>query len=121
MADKPEWVEIGLTCADVCGALERGTSGKGPEDLSEIMHWTIKRLMAWVKPAMHGLDSSLTHTFYRRVVMKIQKKASELQDQSVISWFFRAESVDDPSMVAGWKSELANLLNLFNVRSDTHV
>jgi len=121
MADKPEWVEIGLTCADVCGALERGTNGKGPEDLSKIMHLTIRRLTRWVKPAMHGLDSSLTPTFYRRVVTKIQKKVIELQDRTVISRLFHAESVDDQSMFAGWKSDLTNLLNLFNVRSDTHV
>jgi len=34
MVNKPDYVEIGLSCADVCRTLDRGTDGKKQDDLS---------------------------------------------------------------------------------------
>src|SRR6266478_7562845 len=33
MANKADYVDLGLACADVCGALERGMNGKNLDDL----------------------------------------------------------------------------------------
>ena len=35
MANKLEYVKLGLACANVCRALDRGMNGKGLDDLSQ--------------------------------------------------------------------------------------
>ena len=35
MANKADYVELGLACADVCRALDRGMNGKKLDDLSQ--------------------------------------------------------------------------------------
>jgi len=34
MVNKRDYVDLGLACADVCGALDRGVSGKRLDELS---------------------------------------------------------------------------------------
>ena len=34
MANKTDYVELGLTCADVCNALDRGVRGRRVDELS---------------------------------------------------------------------------------------
>ena len=35
MTDRADFVELGIACADVCKALDRGMNGKKLEDLSQ--------------------------------------------------------------------------------------
>ena len=35
MSNKTDYIELGLACADICGALKRGTDGKRLEDLGQ--------------------------------------------------------------------------------------
>ena len=44
MANKVEYVELGLTCAGACEALNRGMSGKQPEQLRPSVLGAIERL-----------------------------------------------------------------------------
>ena len=44
MANKTDYVELGLACADVCGALHRGMNGKKLDDLSQSVCEAIARL-----------------------------------------------------------------------------
>ena len=44
MANKIEYVELGLTCANVCKALHRGLGGKKLEDLSPSARDAIEEL-----------------------------------------------------------------------------
>jgi hypothetical protein len=60
MVNELDYVEIGLNCADICGALSRGMNGKKLDDLSQSVCEAINQLTAWVKPAMRSLDGSLT-------------------------------------------------------------
>ena len=55
-----DYVDLGLACAEVCKALDRGMDGKKPDDLSLSVREAINQLTTWVKPAMHGVESSLT-------------------------------------------------------------
>jgi hypothetical protein len=55
-----DYVELGLNCADICGALDRGMNGKKLDDLSHSVCQAINQLIGWVKPVSHCLDSSLT-------------------------------------------------------------
>ena len=57
MINEQDYVELGLNCADICRALDRGTNGKRLDDLSRSVCEAINQLMAWVKSALHGSDN----------------------------------------------------------------
>lgn len=44
MADKLDYVQLGLVCAEVCRALDRGVGGKKQDDLSQSAREVIARL-----------------------------------------------------------------------------
>jgi len=43
--NEPDYIGIGLLCADICQVLDRGTSGKKPGELSQSMHRAIDQLL----------------------------------------------------------------------------
>jgi len=45
MGNKVDYVELGLACADVCSALDRGTNGKPANELSRSVYEAIEQLM----------------------------------------------------------------------------
>ena len=49
MANKQDYVDLGLSCADICRALERGMDGKKLEELSKSVCDAINQLMMWVE------------------------------------------------------------------------
>ena len=53
MANKSDYVELGLACADVCKALERGMNGKKLDDLSQSVREAIEQLTRLVNPRIH--------------------------------------------------------------------
>ena len=44
MINERDYVELGLTCADICQALERGMSGKKLQDLNKSIRDAIGQL-----------------------------------------------------------------------------
>ena len=46
MAYEQDYIGLGLVCADVCKALERGIDGKSMDDLSKSARDAINQLMA---------------------------------------------------------------------------
>ena len=46
MANKEDYVELGLTCANVCAALDRGLNGKQLSDLNDSVREAINQLTA---------------------------------------------------------------------------
>ena len=56
MANKSDYVELGLACADVCKALDRGMNGKKLDDLNESVCEAISQLTTEVQPATQGSD-----------------------------------------------------------------
>jgi len=44
MANEVEYVELGLSCAKICGALDRGMNGKKLDDLSQSVCDAISQL-----------------------------------------------------------------------------
>ena len=57
MANKSDYVELGLACANVCKALDRGMNGKKLDDLNESVREAINELTMWVEPVTCSLDS----------------------------------------------------------------
>jgi len=46
MANKVDYVDLGLACADVCRALERGMDGRRPDELNRSVCEAIEQLTA---------------------------------------------------------------------------
>ena len=44
MTNKLDYIELGLACADICGALNRGMNGKQLDELSQSVCEAINRL-----------------------------------------------------------------------------
>jgi len=44
MVNEADYVALGLTCADVCAALEQGMDGRGLSDLNQPVRKAIERL-----------------------------------------------------------------------------
>jgi len=51
MTNKTDYIEIGLACANVCRALDRGIDGRRLDELSRSVGEAIEQLTTWVKPA----------------------------------------------------------------------
>lgn len=52
MANEQEYADLGLNCADICRALDRGINGKKLDDLNHSVREAISQLTTWVEPAM---------------------------------------------------------------------
>ena len=44
MANKSDYVELGLACAEVCGALDRGMNGRRMDELNQPVFEAIEQL-----------------------------------------------------------------------------
>ena len=53
MINEQEYVELGLSCADICRALDRGLEGKSLDSLSRSVCEAISQLTTWVESATH--------------------------------------------------------------------
>ena len=61
MIKQADYVELGLACADVCAALDRGLNGRELNDVDNSVREAIDQLTTWV--------ISITHTFSTSLVM----------------------------------------------------
>ena len=52
MTNELDYIDLGLSCADVCNTLERGIGGRQLDQLSRSVLGAIGQLTTWVKPAM---------------------------------------------------------------------
>jgi len=59
MVGEEEYVKLGLSCADVCKALDRGINGRRVDQPSQSILRTIEQLTMWVEPAIHISDDLL--------------------------------------------------------------
>ena len=57
-ANEGDYVELGLHCANICRALDRGMDGKRPDDLSQSVRETINQLTAWVGSLARRLNAA---------------------------------------------------------------
>ena len=115
MANEQDYVDLGLSCANICKALERGMGGKTLDDLSQSVRDAIKQLMTWVQPAVHISWSSAHDGPDRRTVADIRQDVIKRSERHSIFRFFRSR--DDKDAIAAWKSVLSEILQVFNVCS----
>ena len=115
MVNDQDYIDLGLACADICRALDRGMDGKRLDDLSRPVREAIALLTMWVNPTVYTLDGSPTELFICRTVAEIQRKVIKYSQRNSVSRLFRAR--DDRDTIATWRSELDRILHIFNVCS----
>ena len=77
MVNKTDYVNLRLSRAEVCEALQQGMDGGRMCNLSLPVHEAITWLKMWVKSVKHSLDSSLMDALDCRTIMEIQEKVVE--------------------------------------------
>ena len=115
MANEQDYVDLGLSCADICMALERGMDGRSLNDLSKSVCDAINQLTMWVQPAMHIFCSFAHHGLDRRTIAEIQEKVLGQSGRHRFTRFLHSR--DDNDVIAGWKPDLNRILHVFNVCS----
>ncbi|KAF9646922.1 hypothetical protein BDM02DRAFT_3262004, partial [Thelephora ganbajun] len=88
---KADYVELGLACADVCGALDRGMNGRREDQISRSVLEAIERLTT--------------------TVVEIRRNVDGLGKRNRISRFFHA---NDKDTIAAWRMDLNRILHVFN-------
>ena len=115
MINHTDYVALGLACAEICTALERGMNGKRLDDLSQSVCKAIARLTTWVTTPM-GLRGLLADQAPDcRTVAEIQDKVIKQSGRNAASRLFHAKN--DKETIAAWKLDLNRILHVFNVRS----
>ena len=115
MANKQEYVDLGLSCAKTCKALERGMDGRKLNELSKSTREAISELETWVDPTIHAFCSFAHRDVDRRAVAEIHKEVEKLSGRSRFSRFLHSRS--DKEAIPGWNSKLDRILRVFNVCS----
>ena len=100
MANNLEYVELGLACADICKALERGVKGKELDDPDMSVREAIAQFTPWVAPVMHGLDSSLT-ILIAALWPRSRRKLSKVVDRMYSSDFSVRGVISVGSLLGG--------------------
>jgi len=115
MIDEVDCVGLGLACADVCMALDRGTKGRETNGFSRSALEAIEQLTVYVKPAeMHLVHNLLMyHAFDGRTAAEIQGKIVKRGKRNAITRLLRARK--DEKSIATWRLELTGILQVFNV------
>ena len=115
MANEQDYVDRGLSCADICRALERGMGEKTLDDLSQSVCDAINQLTTWVQLVINISSSPAYDGPDRRTVAEIQGNVIKRGGRHGMSRFFRSR--EDKDAIAGWKSDLNRILHVFNVCS----
>ncbi|KAF9650091.1 hypothetical protein BDM02DRAFT_3112699 [Thelephora ganbajun] len=101
MINKVDYVELGLACADVCRALDRGMNGRQVDQISQLVFEAIEQLTT--------------------TVTEIQRNIVERGKRRVISRLFHAKN--DKDTIAAWRLDINRVLHVFNTELaiSTHV
>lgn len=104
MANKSDYVDLGLACADVCSALDRGMNGMKLDDLDQSVREAINQLTMWVQPAMHSSDSILTMIFITELWRRSIGRSSSRVDGTWSLGFSNRGMIEMRSPLGGWTS-----------------
>jgi hypothetical protein len=81
MMNRADYVDLGLACADVCKALDRGIKGRRVDEFSQSVLDAIEQLTAWVQPAMQIVYNSLTMFSITGLRRRSRERSSSRADE----------------------------------------
>ena len=113
MANKADYVELGLSCADTCQAIDRGMKGRGDQPTSSALN-AIERLTTSVKPATNSTGKFANLALNRRTIAEVQKHIVKRGKRNA---FFRPFYPDSEEKIATWKADLDKIRHVFEVHS----
>ena len=119
MTNETDYVGLGLACADICTALERGMNGKSLNDLSQSVCKAIAQLTTWVATYVASGGLLTDHALDCRTVAEIQDEVIKRSGRGTASRLFHAKN--DKEAIVAWKLDLNRILHIFNVRSSSVV
>ena len=115
VANKQDYLELGLNCADICTALVQGMDGKRPEDLSRSVCDAISKLTMWVKAPVPQVEQYADDApDHPSAATDIRKNAVKKSERGHVSRLLHTK--DDKDKIVAWKAELDRILHVFNVR-----
>ena len=113
MANDQDYVDLGLSCADICKALERGMGEKKLDDLNKSVRDAINQLTAWVEPAVHISCPSAYHVTDGRTVAEMQRKIiNEANDIQSLAFFMQGLTRTQ-LLVGSWISTGSSLYSTY--------
>ena len=115
MINETDYVELGLACAEICTALDRGMNGKRLDNLSQSVCKAITQLTMWVTPQVASRVLLTDNALNFRTVTNIQTKVLKRSGRNVASRLFHAKN--DKESITAWKLDLNRILHVFNVCS----
>ena len=115
MMNKTDYVDLGLACADVCKALDRGMKGRQANELSQPVFEAIEQMTRSVKPTGYIMCTACLPCPNRRTIAEIQGRIIEKGQRGLFSRVTHAKS--DKDTLVSWRSDLSGILQVFNVRS----
>ena len=115
VANKQDYLELGLNCADICTALVQGMDGKRPDDLSRSVCDAISKLTEWVKAPVPQFEQYADDApDHARAATDIERNAVKKSQRGHFSRLLHTK--DDKNKIVAWKAELDRILHVFNVR-----
>ena len=115
MADEQNFVNLGLSCRNVCKALKRGMNGRTLDDFSKSACDAINLPTTNVESTTSISSPSVYRGIDRGTVTDIQEKVVKRNWRYMVSQFIHSR--DDEDAIARWKSDLNGILHVFNVCS----
>jgi len=112
MVNEQEYVELGLSCADICRALDRGMSGKKLDDLSQSVCEAISQLTTWVKPVIHRLDCSLTMLLIAELWQESKGRSPNGADGTQPPGFFMRRTTRRQLPLGSWTSTGSSMFSM---------
>ena len=104
MINEQEYVELGLSCGDICRALERGMNGKNMSDLSQSVCDAIAQLTMWAQTMVLRLDKSLTILSIAELWQRSGKRSSNRVGGMESPDFFMQRMIRKQSPLGSWTS-----------------
>ena len=105
MPNKLDYVELGLACADVCRALDRGMDGRRLDEFSRSVCEAIEQLTMWVQSIMmHNVRNSLTMFLAAELLQKSSGRSSTELDGIYLTDSSTREVTRRQLRPGGWTS-----------------
>jgi hypothetical protein len=102
MANEQDYVDLGLYCADICRALDRGMGGKRLEVLSQPVCEAINQLTMWAERVVYSLDSLLTKRLLTGPLRRFRGRSSNKVGATTFPDFSTQEMIRIRLLLGSW-------------------